>query len=63
VRLSEFWKRMDARFGATYARSVSRDYRLSALGATVDEALEAGVPAKEVWRAVCAELDVPAHLH
>ena len=54
---------MDARFGPTYARSVARDYRLSALGATVDQALESGVAAKEVWRAVCAELDVPAHLH
>ncbi len=53
---------MDARFGATYARSVARDYRLPQLGATVDDALEAGVPAKDVWRAVCVEFDVSAQL-
>lgn len=62
VRLTEFWSRMEARFGAAYARSVAADYRLSALGATVDEALARGDEAKAVWRAVCAELDVPGHL-
>jgi len=62
VRLTEFWSRMEARFGAAYARSVAADYRLTALGATVDEALARGDEAKVVWRAVCAELDVPGHL-
>ena len=28
MRLTEFWKRMDARFGKVYARSVASDYRL-----------------------------------
>jgi hypothetical protein len=32
------------------------------LGATIDEALAAGVEAKDVWRAVCAEFDMPASL-
>src|SRR4051812_31646970 len=27
VRLTEFWGRMEERFGATYARSVAADYR------------------------------------
>lgn len=63
MRLTDFWQRMDERFGSVYSRSVAADYRLPALGATVDEALEAGVEAKEVWRAVCAEFEVPAHLH
>jgi hypothetical protein len=53
---------MEARFGTTYARSVAADYRLPALGATVDEALAQGVEAKQVWRAVCAEFDVPSRL-
>ena len=53
---------MDERFGATYSRSVAADYRLPELGATVDEALQAGVEAKEVWRAVCAEFSMPSHL-
>lgn len=63
VRLTEFWSRMEQRFGADYARSVSADFRLSTLGATVDEALARGDEAKVIWRAVCVELDVPRHLH
>lgn len=53
---------MDERFGAAYSRSVAADYRLPELGATVDEALASGIEAKEVWRAVCAEFEVPSHL-
>jgi hypothetical protein len=53
---------MDERFGPAYARSVAADYRLPLLGATVDEALRAGVEAKEVWKAVCAEFEMPASL-
>lgn len=63
MRLTDFWRRMDERFGANYSRSVAADYRLPLLGATIDEALGAGVEAKEVWRAVCAEFEVPSHLH
>jgi hypothetical protein len=62
VRLTEFWGRMQERFGAVYARSVASDYRLPQLGATVDEALARGDEARDVWRAVCAEFDVPSHL-
>lgn len=62
VRLTEFWRRMEARFGAGYAHSVAADYRLPALGATVEEALARGSAPKEIWRAVCADLDVPGHL-
>jgi len=62
MRLTDFWNRMEARFGATYARSVAADYRLPALGATIDEAIAAGVETKDIWRAVCDEFDIPAHL-
>ncbi len=62
MRISEFWRRMDARFGPVYSRSVAKDYRLPLLGATVEEALEQGVAAKDIWRAVCAEFEVPAQL-
>ena len=62
VRLTEFWRRMEERFGVAYAHSVAADYRLPALGATIDEALGAGAEAKDVWRAVCAEFDMPASL-
>ncbi len=62
VRFTDFWSRMEANFGAAYARSVAADFRLPALGATVEEAIERGVEAKQIWRAVCQEFDVPAHL-
>ncbi len=53
---------MDERFGAGYAASLAADYRLPVLGATIDDALAAGVEAKQVWQAVCAEFEMPAQL-
>lgn len=54
MRLTEFWRRMDARFGAAYARSYAADQVLSTLGSrTVLQALEQGEDTKTVWRAVC----------
>jgi len=62
MRLTEFWQRMEARFGVTYAHSVAADYRLPALGSTVEAALATGIDTKEIWRAVCAEFEMPAQL-
>jgi hypothetical protein len=53
---------MNERFGEAYAQSLARDYRLPTLGKTADEAFRNGVETKDVWRAVCAEFDMPAHL-
>jgi hypothetical protein len=53
---------MDERFGATYARSLATDYRLPLIGRTIDEAIAAGVETKDIWRAVCDEFEMPAHL-
>ena len=61
VRLSEFWVRMSDHFGEGYARSVAHDHVLQRLGGrTVDQALASGQPAKQIWRAVCEEFEVPA---
>jgi hypothetical protein len=61
VRLTEFWNRMEARFGRAYARSYAADQVLSTLdGRTVEQALADGADAKQVWRAVCDAEDVPA---
>jgi len=61
VRLSLFWTLMNDEFGSTYAASLARDHTVLTLGGrTVDEALEAGIPAREVWDAICDEMDVPA---
>ncbi len=48
-------------FGEGYAESVAHDHVLGALGGrTVHQALASGTDAKQVWRAVCQEFDVPA---
>jgi hypothetical protein len=63
VRLSEFWERMRAQFGDAYAASVAKDHVFAQLGGrTVEQALADGQDAKTVWRAVCAEFDVPRNL-
>ncbi len=52
---------MDARFGASYARSYAADQVLATLGSrTVQQALDQGESAKDVWRAVCEATDAPA---
>jgi hypothetical protein len=52
---------MDDEFGRVRAGSIARDHVFSRLeGRTVEEALEAGEEPREVWRAVCAEFEVPA---
>lgn len=53
---------MNERFGSGYAESLAADYRLPLVGATINEALAAGVDTKEIWRAVCAEFEMPAQL-
>ena len=53
---------MEAQLGAVYARSFAKDMVLTSLGSrTVDQALAQGDDAKDVWRAVCAYLEVPSH--
>ncbi|MER7151886.1 DUF3046 domain-containing protein [Streptomyces lydicus] len=61
MRLTVFWERMADHFGAAYADSFARDHVMSELGGrTVNEALEAGWGAKEVWRVVCSVMNVPS---
>lgn len=53
---------MDALLGRSYARSWAYDVVLPPLGCTVMQALDRGEDTKDVWRAVCATVDVPATL-
>jgi hypothetical protein len=63
VRLTEFWKRMNAQFGDMYAQSVAKDFVLDKLGGrTVERALGDGVDPKVIWRAVCDTFKVPENL-
>jgi len=60
VRLTEFNERVTGLFGAGYGASVLVDHVLSALGGrTAAEAIEAGAEPRDVWRALCADFDVP----
>lgn len=60
MRLQEFWRRLDAQFGTMRAQSVARDHVFSVLGGrSAAEAIDAGVPVRTVWLAVCEEFDVP----
>ncbi|MFG3490996.1 DUF3046 domain-containing protein [Streptomyces sp. NPDC047972] len=61
MRLTIFWERMAEHFGVSYAESFARDHVMAELGGrTVHEALDSGWETKDVWRAVCAAVDIPA---
>ena len=58
--ISEFWALMRDEFGDGPAQALARSHVLAALGdRTAEEALEAGVSPREVWLALCRDLDVP----
>ncbi|MBN1093480.1 DUF3046 domain-containing protein [Blastococcus sp. TML/M2B] len=60
MRLQEFWSRLDERFGPMRAQSMTRDHHFSSLGGrNAVEAIDAGVPVRKVWLAICDAYDVP----
>jgi hypothetical protein len=60
VRLTEFNELVEAQFGAVRASSRLVDHVLTALdGRTAVQAIEDGVDPRDVWRALCADFDVP----
>ena len=60
MRLTDFWERMGAEFGA-HAESLSELHVFSQLGdRTVVRSLADGEPALRVWRAVCEGMEVPS---
>lgn len=60
MRLTHFRQLMNDEFGAVRAGSIARDHVFSALdGRTAEQALEVGREPRDVWRAVCAEFEVP----
>ena len=59
MRRSEFLRAVDDEFGARGA-SLMSDLVLSSIGnRTAADAIDAGVPPRDVWLALCAETDVP----
>jgi len=60
MRITVFRKLMAQEFGEVRGEMLARDHVLSSLGSrTIDEALDAGIPAKEIWVAVCEAFEVP----
>ncbi|MFJ4044996.1 DUF3046 domain-containing protein [Microbacterium sp. NPDC089987] len=59
MRRSEFLRAVDDEFGGR-ADSLTYDLILGSLGMTAREALDAGVPPRDIWLALCGETDVPA---
>jgi hypothetical protein len=60
MRITVFRNMMAREFGEVRADMLARDHVFSSLGGrTVDQALEAGQPPKEIWRAVCEVFEVP----
>lgn len=61
MRHTEFWSRLDHALGHAYSRSWAELTVLRDLdGRTTQEALDAGVPPKQVWAAVWRQLELPA---
>ena len=62
MRLSEFWLAISDEFGDAYGRVLTRDLVLEEIGGqTAEQALRAGVPARQVWLALCRASDVPSN--
>jgi hypothetical protein len=60
VRHTEFWSRMEAALGSGYYRVWAEQFVMADLGGrTAKEALDAGVPPKQVWAAAWKALELP----
>jgi hypothetical protein len=61
VRHTELWARLEAALGPAAAKTWAEYQAITDLGSrTVLEALDAGVPPKQVWAAVWTVLELPA---
>ena len=60
VRLTVFQELVEGQFGAVRASSMLVDHVLTSIGGrTPAQAIEDGVDPRDVWRALCADFDVP----
>ena len=59
MRLSEFRAAAAEAFGDVYAPSLCKQLALTRLESlTANEALERGIPPRDVWHALCDQMDV-----
>lgn len=60
MRLTQFRDLMEGEFGAARAATLAHDHVFADLGGrTAQQALDAGIDARDVWRAVCAAYEIP----
>ena len=60
VRTREFWLLVDEVFGPGMGRALVREQVLAALdNRTPAQAMDAGVPLRNIWHALCDAMDVP----
>jgi hypothetical protein len=60
VRYREFWQLVDEVLGSAHGRALVHELVLLPLGdRTPEQALDAGVDPRDVWHALCDELDIP----
>jgi hypothetical protein len=59
MRRSEFLRAVDAEFGGRGSSLVSDLVLTQLSGRTADQALDDGVPPRDIWLALCAETEVP----
>ena len=60
MRMTEFWTLVDEEFGPGQGRALVRDHVLSALAQrTAEQAIAAGEDPRQVWFALCDDLQVP----
>ena len=60
MRLTEFQELVEGQFGPARGASMIVDHVLTGLGGrTPARAIEDGVDPRDVWRALCADFDVP----
>ncbi|MQY25348.1 DUF3046 domain-containing protein [Nocardia aurantia] len=60
MRLTEFHELLHTEFGVARGDALLADHTLLSMnGRTGAQAIEAGVDPRDVWRALCAEFDVP----
>lgn len=60
MKETELWQRLEEQLGRGYAQVWAAEHHVAGLdGHTVREALGGGTPAKQIWRAVWQELELP----
>ena len=60
MRHSEFWTLVEDEFGSAHGRALVHDHVLRAMGyRTAEQALAGRSDPRDVWLALCEELDVP----